>query len=140
MDSAEFHAAVYHVVRQIPHQRVTSYGHIAKLIGMPSYSRHVGQALKFLSHDVEPPVPWQRVVSSAGTISSRGPGTDGAQRQRDVLEAEGVEVVVGRTGELRVDLARWGWFPAPGTIDIGLLPLAPAGAPGTTMDGDGAGV
>ncbi|KAI6018569.1 DNA binding methylated-DNA-cysteine S-methyltransferase [Pisolithus microcarpus] len=132
MDSAEFHAAVYHVVRQIPHQRVTSYGHIAKLIGMPSYSRHVGQALKFLSGDVEPPVPWQRVVSSAGTISSRGPGTDGAQRQRDALEAEGVEVVVGRTGELRVDLARWGWFPAPGTIDIGLLPLAPAG--------DGAGV
>ncbi|KIK20199.1 hypothetical protein PISMIDRAFT_682483 [Pisolithus microcarpus 441] len=132
MDSAEFHAAVYHVVRQIPYQRVTSYGHIAKLIGMPSYSRHVGQALKFLSGDVEPPVPWQRVVSSAGTISSRGPGTDGAQRQRDALEAEGVEVVVGRTGELRVDLARWGWFPAPGTIDIGLLPLAPAG--------DGAGV
>ncbi|KAI6011949.1 hypothetical protein EDC04DRAFT_2762507 [Pisolithus marmoratus] len=100
---------------------------------MPNYSRHVGQALKFLSPDVEPPVPWQRVLSSAGTISSRGPGTDGAQRQRDVLEAEGVEVVVGRTGELRVDLARWGWFPAPGTVDIG-LPVAPTGVPGATDD------
>ncbi|KAI6162661.1 MGMT family protein [Pisolithus thermaeus] len=136
MDSAEFHAAVYHVVRQIPYQRVTSYGHIAKLIGMPSYSRHVGQALKFLSPDVEPPVPWQRVISSAGMISSRGPGTDDAQRQRDALEAEGVEVVVGRTGESRVDLATWGWFPAPGTIDIG-LPVAPTGVSGAT-DGDGA--
>ncbi|KIN93301.1 hypothetical protein M404DRAFT_171485 [Pisolithus tinctorius Marx 270] len=111
-------------------------GHIAKLIGMPNYSRLVGQALKFLSRDVEPPVPWQRVISSAGTISSRGPGTNGAQIQREALEAEGVEVVVGRTGELRVDLARWGWFPAPGTVDIG-LPLAPPGASGTT---DGAGV
>ncbi|KIM63164.1 hypothetical protein SCLCIDRAFT_118060 [Scleroderma citrinum Foug A] len=122
MDSAEFHAAVYHVVRQIPNQRVTSYGHVAKLIGMPSYSRHVGQALKFLSPDVAPPVPWQRVISSAGTISSRGPGTDGAQRQRDVLEAEGVEVQVGRTGEFRVDFGTWGWFPDPGTVDIGLAP------------------
>lgn len=89
---------------------------------MPSYSRHVGQALKFLSPDVAPPVPWQRVISSAGTISSRGPGTDGAQRQRDVLEAEGVEVQVGRTGEFRVDFGTWGWFPDPGTVDIGLAP------------------
>jgi methylated-DNA-protein-cysteine methyltransferase related protein len=57
-------AQVYHVVRQIPHAKVTSYGtrttflnymrcmflilsvgHIAKLIGLPSYSRHVGQGL-----------------------------------------------------------------------------------------------
>ncbi|KAG6332901.1 hypothetical protein ID866_6188 [Astraeus odoratus] len=97
-------------------------GHIAKLIGMPSYSRHVGQALKFLSPDVAPPVPWHRVISSAGTISSRGPGTDGAQRQREALEAEGVEVAIGRTGERRVDLTTWGWFPQPGTIDIGVPP------------------
>ncbi|KAI6008866.1 MGMT family protein [Pisolithus orientalis] len=136
MDSAEFHAAVYHVVRRIPYQRVTTYGHIAKLIGMPNYSRLVGQALKFLSRDVEPLVPWQRVISSAETISSRGPGTNGAQIQREALEAEGVEVVVGRTGGFRVDLARWGWFPAPGTVEIGVQ-LASDGAPGTT---DGAGV
>ncbi|KIJ19620.1 hypothetical protein PAXINDRAFT_109065 [Paxillus involutus ATCC 200175] len=115
---------VYHVVRQIPPQRVTSYSHIAKLIGMPRHSRHVGQdlifsALKFLSPDVAPPVPWHRVISAAGTISSRGPGTDGAQRQREALEAEGVEVTDGRTGESRVHLATWGWFPELGTIDTG---------------------
>ncbi|PCH39060.1 MGMT protein [Wolfiporia cocos MD-104 SS10] len=112
MDSAEFHAAVYEMVRQIPAQRVTSYGHIAKLIGMPRHSRHVGQALKFLSGDGIETVPWHRVVSASGAISSRGPGTDGAQRQREELEAEGVEVVIGRTGEMRVDLRTWGWFPA----------------------------
>ncbi|KAF8649122.1 hypothetical protein AX16_006003 [Volvariella volvacea WC 439] len=113
MDSAEFHAAVYDAVRRIPHGRVTSYGHIAKLIGMPRYSRHVGQALKFLPADQNQgnPVPWQRVISSSGTISSRGPGTDGAQRQREALEAEGVDVVEGRTGELRIDLSVYGWFP-----------------------------
>jgi methylated-DNA-protein-cysteine methyltransferase-like protein len=77
-------------------------------------------ALKFLSPAADPPVPWQRVVSSAGKISSRGPGTDGAQRQREALEAEDVEVRVGQhdgagagvAEELLVDLAVYGWFPA----------------------------
>ncbi|KAF8129832.1 DNA binding methylated-DNA-cysteine S-methyltransferase [Boletus edulis] len=119
MDSAEFHTAVYHVVRQIPPQKVTSYSHIAKLIGMPRHARHVGQALKFLSLDVTPPVPWHRVISAAGTISSRGPGTTGAQRQREALEAEGIEVTDGRTGDFRVNLATWGWFPALGTVSTG---------------------
>ncbi|KAI0086028.1 MGMT family protein [Irpex rosettiformis] len=117
MDSAEFHAAVYHVVRQIPPQKVTSYGHVAKLIGMPRYSRHVGQALKFVAPDAN--IPWHRVLSSTGAISSRGPGTSGAQRQKEALEAEGVEVVVGRTGDFRVNFGEWGWFPEVGTVDTG---------------------
>ncbi|KAH9954599.1 MGMT family protein [Russula dissimulans] len=121
LDSAEFHEAVYGIVRQIPRGKVTTYGHVAKLVGMPSYSRHVGQALKFLSPAAEPPVPWQRVVSSAGKISSRGPGTDGAQRQREALEAEDVEVRVSRMNELLVDLATCGWFPIhiPGATGLG---------------------
>lgn len=72
-------------------------------------------ALKFLSPSADPPVPWQRVVSSAGKISSRGPGTDGAQRQREALEAEDVEVRVGGgagADEFLIDLAAYGWFPA----------------------------
>ncbi|KAJ7693923.1 MGMT family protein [Mycena rosella] len=116
MDSAEFHAAVYDTVRLIPPQKVTSYGHIAKLIGMPNHSRHVGQALKFLAPGATPPIPWHRVVSSSGAISSRGPGTTGAQNQSDALEAEGVEVTVGPTGTMRVNLSACGWFPEPGTI------------------------
>lgn len=74
--------------------------------------RDVVTALKFLSSDANPPVPWQRVVSSAGKISSRGPGTDGAERQREALEAEGVEVRIGRANELLIDLVVYGWFPA----------------------------
>ena len=105
---------------------------------MPRHSRHVGQgegsilsnyhtlhllkflrpALKFLTQDTTPPVPWYRVVSSSGTISSRGPGTSGAQNQRDELAAEGVEVSTGRTGEMRIDFGRWGWFPQVGTVDL----------------------
>lgn len=66
-------------------------------------------ALKFLPEDTD--IPWQRVIGSSGTISSRGPGTNGAQRQREALEAEGVEVTAGRTGELRVSFETYGWFP-----------------------------
>ncbi|KAJ3540484.1 hypothetical protein NM688_g6221 [Phlebia brevispora] len=124
MDGADFHAAVYHVVRQIPNQKVTSYGktlwHIAKLIGMPRHARHVGQALKWVSPDVTPPIPWYRVLAASGTISSRGPGTDGAQRQKEALEAEGIEVTVGGLGDLHVDLSRYGWFPAVGSVDTGV--------------------
>lgn len=70
-------------------------------------------ALKFLSPSADPPVPWQRVISSAGKISSRGPGTDSAQRQREALEEEDVEVREGADGgnELLVDLTAYGWFP-----------------------------
>ena len=112
---------------------------------MPRHSRHVGQgerpwpfhkrasfhsssrlvfrasrpALKFLKADSD--VPWQRVVSSAGKISSRGPGTDGAQRQREALEEEGVEVRVTPGGEFAVDFVRVGWFPD--AIDLQQHPI-----------------
>ncbi|KZT39050.1 DNA binding methylated-DNA--cysteine S-methyltransferase [Sistotremastrum suecicum HHB10207 ss-3] len=122
MDAAEFHAAVYRVVRQIPPGKVTSYGHIAKLVGMPRHSRHVGQALKYL--DPQSNLPWYRVISSSGQISSRGPGTSGARRQRDELEAEGIEVTGGEVGLEggndgggRVNLRTYGWFPD--SVDFG---------------------
>jgi methylated-DNA-protein-cysteine methyltransferase-like protein len=50
--------------------------------------------------------------SYTGTISSRGPGTNGAQRQAEALEAEGVDVRVSRAGQFTVDFATYGWFPA----------------------------
>lgn len=83
-------------------------GHIAKLIGMPRHSRHVGQALKFLGDDT---VPWQRVIGASGSISSRGPGTNGAQRQAQALQAEGVDVQLRRGGQYTISLAEYGWFP-----------------------------
>lgn len=73
------------------------------------------------------------MISAAGTISPRGPGTTGAQRQRDALEAEGVEVTDGRTGDFRVNLATWGWFPASGTVSI-----ENEGAATTQVDGTAA--
>lgn len=68
-------------------------------------------ALKYLNPGTNPPVPWHRVINSSGTISSRGPGTDGARRQRDALVAEGVTVTQTRDGEFKVDFSQFGWFP-----------------------------
>jgi len=55
----------------------------------------------------------KRVISSKGIISPRGDQGQGVARQRDRLEQEGVEVeTLGGAGGERVDLTRWGWFPA----------------------------
>lgn len=79
----------YECVQCIPYGHVTSYGHIAKLIGYPKHSRMVGAALKFLQSDQ---VPWHRVVRSNGEIAERGDGGIGADRQAHLLQAEGVPV------------------------------------------------
>ena len=57
--------------------------------------------------ETEEPVPWHRVINSQGRISGRGELVR-AQRQRELLEREGVEF----DGRDRVDLRRFLWsFP-----------------------------
>lgn len=52
------------------------------------------------------------ILDRKGEISSRGPGTDGAARQRDALLEEEVDVTQSSAGAaFRVSLARYGWFP-----------------------------
>ncbi|PYH49766.1 MGMT family protein [Aspergillus saccharolyticus JOP 1030-1] len=124
--------AVYEAIQEIPYGRVTSYGHIALLLGYPKRPRQVGVSLKHLpsapsdaaAEAIEEAeagaasttpffhsgnVPWQRVINSKGMISHRGPGS--AERQAEALRAEGVEVEVDSMGEFYVDLGRFGWFP-----------------------------
>ncbi|KAG9099298.1 hypothetical protein FRC07_010542, partial [Ceratobasidium sp. 392] len=74
-------------------------------------------ALKFLPEGTD--IPWHRVIASNGTISSRGPGTTGADRQRQALEAENVEVgAPGMAGGLmRVKFGEYGWFPDLAQVD-----------------------
>ncbi|KAF2226508.1 6-O-methylguanine DNA methyltransferase [Elsinoe ampelina] len=113
---AWFHA-VYSAVQEIPHGKVTSYGHIAKLIGRPERPRQVGVCLKHLPDGSTQPdavynsntVPWPRVINSKGSISPRGP--NGASRQATALRAEGVTVERSAMGELSVNLGEYGWFP-----------------------------
>ncbi|KAJ5600889.1 MGMT family protein [Penicillium hetheringtonii] len=137
--------AVYAAIQEIPRGKVTSYGHIALLLGerMPLFSaslhtsistspiltrptaqrpRQVGTCLKALPSDLNQPytsenVPWQRVINSKGMISHRGPGS--AERQAEVLRGGGVEVKRDAMGEFYVDFSRFGWFPSelPSEVD-----------------------
>ncbi|KAH9896203.1 6-O-methylguanine DNA methyltransferase [Xylariomycetidae sp. FL2044] len=114
-EAAAFFFAVYRAVQEIPHGKVTTYGHIAKLIGTPQRPRQVGVCLKHLSDDTEQTynstnVPWQRVINSKGVISPRSQPS-GARTQGAALQAEGVTVSTGSLGELMVDFAEFGWFP-----------------------------
>jgi methylated-DNA-protein-cysteine methyltransferase-like protein len=55
-------------------------------------------------------VPWQRVINSQGKISPR---TGGAEKQRLLLEQEGVEF----DAKDRVDFKKYGWKgPSDGDI------------------------
>ncbi|KAK8862541.1 6-O-methylguanine DNA methyltransferase [Apiospora arundinis] len=114
-EAAAFFLAVYNAVREIPPGKVTTYGHIAKLVGTPQRPRQVGVCLKHLPQDAESRhnhnnVPWQRVINSKGLISPRSQPS-GARNQAAALEAEGVEVSTGSLGELSVDFSLYGWFP-----------------------------
>ncbi|KAH6656607.1 MGMT family protein [Truncatella angustata] len=114
-EAAAFFAAVYRAVQEIPPGKVTSYGHIAKLVGTPQRPRQVGVCLKHLPQDQgarfnNGNVPWQRVINAKGVISPRSQPS-GARTQAAALQAEGVVVSTGSLGELTVDFAEYGWFP-----------------------------
>ena len=89
---------IYLVVRQIPAGEVSSYGDVASIVGGGCDARTVGYALGELGpHEAE--VPWQRVVSRDGTISTRG------LLQGQLLAAEGV--ALDEQGRVRMARHRW---------------------------------
>jgi methylated-DNA-protein-cysteine methyltransferase related protein len=102
--ASDAHARIYAVVRRIPRGRVSSYGEIARLAGLPGRARQVGYALHALPEAEE--VPWQRVVNAQGGISLGG-DTGLGSLQRNMLETEGI--IFNDTG--RIDLKRFGWRP-----------------------------
>ena len=93
----------YDVVRTIPRGRVTSYGVVAGMAGLPGHARQVGYALAALSDEHD--VPWHRVVNARGETSPRSGGRAYEQIQRILLEDEGIVF----TARGRVDLTVIGW-------------------------------
>ena len=98
------HEKIFAAVRRIPRGRVSTYGAIARVAGLPRQARLVGYALHRLGGSTS--VPWHRVINAAGRISL-GDANGAATTQRLRLIAEGVAVGPGG----RVSLARYGWPP-----------------------------
>ena len=75
IDTEAIYKAIFDVARSIPKGRVTSYGAIAKAVGLKSGARMVGRAMGYVM-GVKPIVPVQRVVNSSGMLS----GDDGSRQ------------------------------------------------------------
>ena len=95
-----FQQRIWQIVAAIPAGRVTTYGDMALLAGSPRAARQVGGVLSRLPEGTT--LPWHRVVNRHGTISLQG---DRLLRQRDALEAEGIEV--SDDGQLDLEAYRW---------------------------------
>ncbi|KAL7943637.1 6-O-methylguanine DNA methyltransferase, partial [Trichoderma barbatum] len=114
-EAQAFFHAVYSAAQQIPYGKVTTYAHIAYLVGTPQRPRQVGVCMKHLPDDEDSMfnssnVPWQRVINSKGAVSPRSQPS-GATHQAVELQKEGVEVTRTAIGEYTVDLEVYGWFP-----------------------------
>lgn len=99
-------------VKQIPRGRVSTYGNIAEVAGLPRRARLVGTVLKHAPSSRD--LPWFRVINAGGRISLPT-GSDAYARQKRKLEAEGVIF----RGD-RVDMKRYCWPPRDRTLDEAL--------------------
>ena len=97
------YARIYAVVRRVPHGRVTTYGAVARIAGLPGHARQVGYALSALPAGTS--VPWHRVINAQGKLSLERVGSSSGTTQRIRLVREGVAVNAGGN----VSLARFGW-------------------------------
>lgn len=86
----DFFTDVYEVVRLIPKGKATSYGAIAKYLGVARSSRMVGWAMNN-AHNQKPPIPAHRVVNRNGILTGKHHFADPKHMQR-LLEAEGIKV------------------------------------------------
>lgn len=94
---------IYGVVRRIPRGKVTTYGAVARIAGLPGQARLVGYALSALRDGTG--VPWHRVINAQGRLSLERAGSSSGLTQRMRLEREGIRVNAAG----RVSLARFGW-------------------------------
>ena len=93
----DFFDSVYQVVRLVPKGRVTSYGAIAKYLGIASSARMVGWAMN-ASHSAIPKVPAHRVVNRSGLLTGKH-HFETPHTMQERLENEGIKVVSDKVVE-----------------------------------------
>lgn len=103
-ENDNFFQKVYAVAREIPYGRVTSYGAIAKYLGLAKSARMVGWAMNG-SHNVAD-IPAHRVVNRKGLLTGKH-HFEGSNLMQQLLENEGVRVVDSQI----VDFEKIFWDP-----------------------------
>lgn len=94
---------IWDTVRRVPYGKVSSYGFIADLAGLPGRARMVGSVMQQAPDEMQ--LPWYRIIKSNGQLAF-APGSASAERQKGLLQEEGVVVLNNR-----VDMKRFSWQP-----------------------------
>jgi len=97
---------IYKLVLRIPRGRVMTYGQIARLLEDRYSPRLVGWAMHATPHN-DRNIPWHRVINSRGGISTGRVILAEPDRQRLMLEAEGVSF----DDRGHCDLGTFQWSP-----------------------------
>lgn len=84
---------IWHAVAALPPGSVTTYGDVARSVGLPGRARQVGYALRVAPKGLY--LPWHRVVGAGGKISFPIATREHKEQARR-LKAEGVKVEKGR--------------------------------------------
>ena len=99
---SDYYDRVYEIVKQIPEGKVTTYGAIARYLGVASGARMVGYAL---NNAIDKPIPAHRVVNRNGELTGRSHFPGDTMRER--LEQEGVSFV----DDFQIDIDNHFWDP-----------------------------
>ena len=100
---SEKHQRIWQTVLAVPAGKVSSYGQIADLAGLPGRARLVGKVLGQAPESMQ--LPWYRILRSNGQLAF-AKGSEAAARQKGLLQTEGVVVLNNR-----VRLAEFQWQP-----------------------------
>lgn len=101
MDGNAVVESIWRVVGTIPAGRVSTYGEVARLAGLPRGARQVGRALGKAPAALR--LPWHRVIAAGGRIAL-AKGSAAYRTQVSRLRAEGIAVTNGR---VRLPECRW---------------------------------
>ncbi len=79
-----FKENIYHLMRYLPDDKITTYGDLAAMAGKPFAARIVGN----IAHGGPDYLPWHRLVNARGYLAVGFPG--GQDIQRQLLEQDGI--------------------------------------------------
>ena len=96
----DFAHQVYAIIAVIPEGRVTTYGAVARLAGVPTYVRQVCAVLRNVPSDSI--LPCHRIINGQGRISVSG---ESYARHKATLLAEGIIF----DEKDRIDFKVFGW-------------------------------
>jgi len=91
----DYRGPVLTVVRCVPYGKVISYGQVAAYIGAAKDAREIGWALSSMGQVDN--FPWWRVINNAGRLSIKGNPEATADKQKQLLEKEGIKISAEHT-------------------------------------------